>query len=58
MKKLVYLISPEKINNNFYDDLKKVFKAKNVKFFQLRLKNVKKAKIIKIAKEISIGLSL
>ena len=52
MKKLVYLISPKKINNNFYDDLKKVFKAKNVKFFQLRLKNVKKTKIIKIAKEI------
>ncbi len=52
MKKLVYLISPKKINNNFYDDLNKVFKAKNVKFFQLRLKNVKKAKIIKIAKKV------
>ncbi len=52
MKKLVYLISPKKINSNFYNDLNKVFKAKNVKFFQLRLKNVKKAKIIKIAKKI------
>ena len=52
MKKLVYLISPNKIHDSFYDDLKKVFKAKNVKFFQLRLKNVKKTKIIKIAKEI------
>jgi len=52
LKKLVYLISPNKIHNNFYDDLKKVLSAKNVKFFQLRLKKVKKNKIIKIAKEI------
>ena len=52
MKKLVYLISPNKIYNNFYDDLKKVLSTKNVKFFQLRLKKVKKNKIIKIAKEI------
>ena len=52
MKKLVYLISPNKIHNNFYDDLKKVLAVKNVKFFQLRLKKVKKSKIIKIAKEI------
>ena len=52
MKKLVYLISPNKIHNNFYDDLKKVLSAKNIKFFQLRLKKVKKSKIIKIAKEI------
>ena len=54
MKKLVYLISPEKIYNNFYDDLTKVLAVKNVKFFQLRLKKVKKTKIIKIAKEIRI----
>ncbi len=52
MKKLVYLISPNKIHNNFYDDLRKVLSTKNVKFFQLRLKKVKKNKIIKIAKEI------
>ncbi len=52
MKKLVYLISPNKIHNNFYDDLKKVLSKKNVKFFQLRLKKVKKSKIITIAKEI------
>ena len=52
MRKLVYLISPNKIHNNFYDDLKKVLSAKNVKFFQLRLKKVKKNKIIKIAKKI------
>ena len=52
MKKLVYLISPNKIHDSFYDDLKKVLAVKNTKFFQLRLKNVKKNKIIKIAKEI------
>ena len=52
MKKLVYLISPNKIYDNFYDDLKKVLKIKNVKFFQLRIKKTKKIKLIKIAKEI------
>ncbi len=52
MKKLVYLISPNKIHNSFYNDLRNVLAAKNVKFFQLRLKKVKKNKIIKIAKEI------
>ena len=52
MRKLVYLISPNKINNDFYDHLKKVLSAKNVKFFQLRLKKVKKNKIITIAKKI------
>jgi len=51
LKKLVYLISPEKINKNFYNDLKKVLAVRNVKFFQLRLKKVKKTKIIQIAKK-------
>ena len=52
MKKLVYLISPDKIHNNFYEDLRKVLSARNVKFFQLRLKKSKKNKIVKIAKKI------
>ena len=52
MKKLVYLISPNKIHDSFYDDLKKVLSAKNVKFFQLRLKKIKKNKIVIIAKKI------
>ena len=52
MKKLVYLISPNKIHGSFYDDLRKVLAVKNTKFFQLRLKKVKKNKIIKIAREI------
>tara|TARA_Y200000002_G_scaffold375284_1_gene377340 strand:- start:848 stop:1450 length:603 start_codon:yes stop_codon:yes gene_type:complete len=52
LKKLVYLISPNKIDINFYDDLKKVLAFKNVKFFQLRCKKIKKNKIINIAKKI------
>ena len=52
MKKLVYLISPNKIHNDFYDNLKKVLSKKNVNFFQLRLKKIKKNKIIKIAKKV------
>ena len=52
MKKLVYLISPNKINKNFCNDLEKVLAVRNVKFFQLRLKKFKKTKIIKIAKKI------
>ena len=50
MKRLVYLISPSKINEKFYEDLDKVLSFKNVKFFQLRLKNIKKNKILKIIK--------
>ena len=52
MRKLVYLISPNKINNDFYDQLKKVLSAKNVKFFQLRLKNIKTNNLLKIARKI------
>ena len=52
MKKIVYLISPNDIQNKFYEDLIKVLSAKNVGFFQLRLKKVKKDKLIKIAKKI------
>ena len=37
-KRFVYLISPLKIDKNFYDNLIKVFKEKKVSFFQLRLK--------------------
>tara|TARA_B100000963_G_C22573914_1_gene647443 strand:- start:245 stop:847 length:603 start_codon:yes stop_codon:yes gene_type:complete len=52
LKKLVYLISPIKIYKNFYKDLDKVLKVKNVEFFQLRLKNISKKKIILISKKI------
>ena len=48
MKKLVYLISPSKVNNKFYLNLDKVLSHKNVAFFQLRLKKIKKNKLLKI----------
>ena len=37
-KKFVYLISPNKISDQFYDDLKEVLKTGKVSFFQMRLK--------------------
>ncbi len=52
MKKLVYLISPNKIHKDFYDNLKKVLSKKNVNFFQLRLKKIKRNRIIQIAKKV------
>jgi len=38
--KFIYLISPNKINSNFYRELKEVLKTNKVKFFQLRLKKI------------------
>ena len=52
MKKLVYLISPNKINKDFYGKLEAVLSSGNVKFFQLRLKKINSKNLIKIAKKI------
>ena len=52
LKRFVYLISPNKINHDFYLSLDKVLSFKNVKFFQLRLKNITKGKLIKIINKI------
>ena len=52
LKRSVYLISPNKINQNFYTSLDKVLSFNNVKFFQLRLKNVSQKKLIDICKKI------
>ena len=52
LKKLVYLISPNKINNKFYNNLDAVLSYGNVKFFQLRLKNISKNNLLKIAEKI------
>ena len=52
MKKLVYLISPGKINKKFYSNLNNVLSQGNVKFFQLRLKKIKVNKLFKIAKDV------
>jgi thiamine-phosphate pyrophosphorylase len=52
LKRLVYLISPNKINQNFYTSLDKVLSFKNVKFFQIRLKKVSQKNLINICKKI------
>jgi len=52
LKKLVYLISPNKINKNFYSNLDAVLSYGNVKFFQLRLKNISEKSLFKIAKKV------
>ena len=52
LKRLVYLISPNKIYSNFYNDLDKILSSKKVSFFQLRLKKKPKKLIVKIAKQI------
>ena len=52
MKRLVYLISPKKINKKFYGDLDLVLSHGNVKFFQLRLKEIKIKNILKITNRI------
>jgi len=52
LKRFVYLVSPSKINQNFYTSLDKVLSFKNVKFFQIRLKNVSQKDLINICKKI------
>ncbi len=51
-KKFIYLISPNKIPNSFYNKLKLILKTKKVSFFQLRLKNYSKYKKMKIGEKI------
>jgi thiamine-phosphate pyrophosphorylase len=51
-KKFIYLISPNKIKNSFYNDLVKILKLKRVSFFQLRLKDVSFKKKLLIGKKI------
>jgi thiamine-phosphate pyrophosphorylase len=52
LKRIVYLISPNKIYPTFYKDLEKILSSKRVVFFQLRLKDNPKNLIVKIAKKI------
>ena len=51
-KKFIYLISPSKINNAFYNNLHKVLESKKVSFFQLRLKKQSFKKKYTIGKKI------
>ena len=51
-KKFIYLISPNKIKESFYNELNEVLKSKKVSFFQLRLKNVSFNKKLSVGKKI------
>ena len=51
-KKFIYLISPNKIPNSFYNDLKLVLKTGKVSFFQLRLKRYSQNKKILIGEKV------
>ena len=54
MKKFIYLISPNKIDKDFYKSLNKVLSSGIVKYFQLRLKIDQNSNFIKIAKKIIV----
>ena len=51
-KKSIYLISPNKINHDFYYNLTGVLKLNKVGFFQLRLKNASFKQKISVGKKI------
>ena len=53
-KKFIYLISPNKINNEFYHSLNKVLKSGKISFFQMRLKKYSLKKKILIGKKIKL----
>jgi len=50
--KFIYLISPNKIPNSFYSNLKLVLKTGKVSFFQLRLKSYSQKKKMIIGEKI------
>ena len=52
MKRLVYLISPNKINKKFYNNLDAILSYGNVKYFQLRLKKFEIKNLLKITNKI------
>ena len=52
LKRFLYLISPSKINVNFYKDLEDILSTKKVKYFQIRLKKYSDSKIIRISKKV------
>jgi len=53
LKRYIYLISPQKINQpKFYKDLSNVLKTNKVKYFQLRLKKISISNLLKISKKI------
>ncbi|WP_440910862.1 thiamine phosphate synthase [Candidatus Pelagibacter sp.] len=51
-KKFIYLISPNKIKKNFYQNLNKALKSDKISFFQMRFKKYSFKKKILIGKKI------
>ncbi len=51
-KKFIYLISPNIINKNFYEDLKLVLKTNKVAIFQMRFKNYSFQKKVFIGRKV------
>ncbi len=51
-KKFIYLLSPNKIKNKFFNDLIEILKLNKVSFFQLRLKNTSFKKKLLIGKKV------
>ena len=51
-RKFIYLISPTKIKNSFYNELTAILKLNKVSFFQLRLKSVNLKNKLLIGKKI------
>jgi len=52
LRRFLYLISPNTINQNFYKDLEEVLSSRKVKYFQLRLKKYSNSKLLKIARKV------
>jgi len=52
LKRFVYLVSPNKIDQHFYKELKEVLSSKKVKYFQLRLKKHSDSKLLRIGKKV------
>ena len=54
MRKFIYLISPNRIEKDFYKKLSNILSSNKIKFFQLRLKKYSFKKILEISKKIKI----
>ncbi len=52
MRRFLYLISPNTIKQNFYQDLEEVLSSRKVEYFQLRLKRYSNSKLLKIARKV------
>tara|TARA_Y100000590_G_scaffold445313_1_gene577267 strand:- start:272 stop:880 length:609 start_codon:yes stop_codon:yes gene_type:complete len=53
LNRYIYLISPQRISGiKFYKELNQVLKNNNIKYFQLRLKNISTQNLVKISKKI------